>query len=147
MIDHLCVSLHCNVQEVLDIISDGLFEGILISMNPQNYDKWQPVLKAAKEKNIGIATMNTLGGGLVPRYPQLFKMLDETDDSAVIKALNFMRSFEELDVCISGMSNKAQIDENCVAFNDDPRGTYIKTAAKRDFAMPVTQKLCSGCNY
>lgn len=142
LIEHLCISLHCDVEDTLRIVEEGYFDGITISMNAMNYQKWLPVLKAARARNMGVATMNSLAGGMIPKYSSLFEKLDDTDDSVAVKAMRFLASFDEVDVALSGMTSKEQIDENCSAFNED---VYIRQ--QRNFRIETTQALCSGCNY
>lgn len=139
-VKHICASLHCTPSEAEKIISDGYFEGILISMNAINYEQWLPVIKLAKEKNIAVATMNSLGGGLIPQYPNLFKNLDSTEDSVAIKALRFLQSFEEITVILSGMRTIQEIDDNASAFDS------VKKSST-NFKLDTVDKLCSGCNY
>lgn len=118
LIDHLCISLHCDDADTLQIVEEGFFEGITISMNAMNYQKWLPVLKAARDRNMGVATMNSLAGGMIPKYSSLFKKLDDTNDSAAVKAMRFLASFDEVNTALSGMVSKTQIDENCSAFDE-----------------------------
>lgn len=141
LIKHLCVSVHCDVEDTLKIIKDGLFEGITISMNAMNYRKWLPVLEETKRRKMGVATMNSLAGGVIPLYGNLFAQLDETDNSVPVKALRFLSSFEEIDVALSGMTSFEQIDENCSAFEK------FLNKANKTFEIHTSQTLCSGCNY
>lgn len=144
LIDYLCISLHCDVSDVLKIISDGRFDGITISMNVMNYEKWLPVLKAAKARKMGVATMNSLGGGSILSYGELFDGLDSSGDTVPVKALRFLTSFPEIDVVLSGMTSKEQIDENCSPFMES---TTSYDVVNPPFRLNIKEKLCSGCNY
>lgn len=142
LIDHVCISLHCNPETTLKIMDDGIFEGITISMNVLNYQKWEKVLDVAREKNIAVATMNSLAGGIIPKYEQLFCNLDSSNDSISIKALRFLLHQKGVTIALSGMPTKDIIDENCYAvdhMNDVPCNEL--------FTIPVSETLCSGCNY
>ena len=143
-IKHICISLHCSPDDALKIVEDGFFEGITISMNAMNYRKWLPVVKAAKERSMAVATMNSLAGGVIPRYARLFERLDESGDPVAVKALRFLRDFPEVDVALSGMASLEEIDENCRPFEeitaDSPRQL-------REFQLPVKEALCTGCGY
>lgn len=143
LIGKLCISLHCDVPDVMKIIKDGLFEGITISMNVMNYEKWLPVLRAAGEAELGVATMNSLGGGMIPSYGNLFKKLDESGDPVSVKALRFLSTFPEINVMLSGMTSAAQVDENCSAFSQ--KADVVQTS--HNFSIHVNEKLCSGCGY
>lgn len=144
LIRHLCISLHCDAPDVLKIIQEGYFDGITISMNAMNYGKWLTVLHAAKEKNMGVATMNSLGGGIIPQYRTLFGGLDTSDNSTPMKALRFLASFPDIDVILSGMTSKEQIDENCSPFMESI-SSY--DGVNPTFKIDVKENLCSGCNY
>ncbi len=141
LIKHICISLHCDAETVLHIIKDNLFEGITISFNALNYQKWSPVLTEAKKYNLGIATMNSLGGGTIPSYSNLFTNIDNSNDSTAIKALRFVNSFNEISVVLSGMASKEQIDENIKAFENS------NAIVNHNFKVETKQALCTGCNY
>ena len=61
LIDHICISLHAEPDAVEQIINQDIFEGITISLNAMNYEKWINVLKLSGEKKIAVTTMNSLG--------------------------------------------------------------------------------------
>lgn len=143
-IKHICISLHCSPDDALKIIEDGFFEGITISMNAMNYQKWLSVVKAAKERSMAVATMNSLAGGVIPRYARLFEHLDESGDPVAVKALRFLRDFPEVDVALSGMASLEEIDENCRPFEEI---TADASPRPSEFRLPVNETLCTGCNY
>ena len=141
LLKYLCISLHCDADTALKIIDDNYFDGITISMNALNYKNWLSVIKRAKERKMGVATMNSLGGGTIPMYGSIFSDLDNSTDSIPIKALRFLNSFQEIDILLSGMPSKEQIDENCRAFEES------ESIINKKFELKTDQSLCSGCNY
>lgn len=141
LIDRICISLHCDPESALKIVKSGLFEGVTISMNALNYQKWSAVIAECARRNIGIATMNSLAGGIIPRYGNLFEKLDKTSCSVPVKALRFLASFDVVNVLLSGMNEIEQIDENCSAFDTPVPGNG------RDFVLETRETLCTGCNY
>ncbi len=145
LISHLCISLHCDVKDALTILKKDLFEGIVISANVMNYKKWVPVMHAAAEKKVAVVTMNSLGGGVIPRYAPLFETVDSSDAPVSVKALRYMASFPEISVLLSGMPTKEIVDENIRAFS---RAYTVENAVARDeFEIRVDETLCSGCGY
>lgn len=140
LVEHICISLHAEPDVVIEIINENIFEGITISLNAMNYEKWLGVLKLADKKNIAVVTMNSLGGGMIPRYGSLFSNIDSTKDSIPIKALRFILRLPNVTVAMSGMPTREIIDENCQAvdFDDTPLCC---------FTLPVSENLCTGCNY
>ncbi len=144
LVEHICISVHCSDEEILKIISEDAFEGITIVFNPINYRAKIPIIEKAHEKGWGIATMNSLSGGLIPRYPDLFEGLDDSSNSAVQKALRFNGQFHEISVILSGMPTLEQITENVSAFDT---GITTKEAKDIHFTLPIQDAICSGCRY
>ena len=142
LINHLCISLHCDLNDAQIILNKGLFEGIVISANVMNYQKWIPMMKAAASKKVAVIIMNSLGGGVIPRYAPLFKMIDSTEDPVPVKALRYMASFPEISVLLSGMPTKEMIDENVSAFD-----VAENVNVRNEFEIRVNETLCSGCGY
>lgn len=145
IVEHVCISLHCDPSSALKILSEGLFEGVTISMNPLNYEGWLPLLEFAKKHNVWVATMNSLGGGMVPRYPSLFRGLGDSRYSVVQNSLRFISSFSEVGTALSGMSTVDELIENCKAFESP---IIEKPASQpRSFKVVVNDDLCTGCGY
>lgn len=143
LIKHIGISIHCDLNTVKKIIDDGLFEGITISMNAINYKKWIPYIQQAKARNIGIATMNSLGGGTIPKYSKVFESLDSSLDPVPVKALRLLRSYSEINVCLSGMENIEELKQNCLAFENEKKVFYSYDS----FKLAIKEPLCSGCGY
>ena len=142
LVDHVCISLHCDPKTVLRIMDEDIFEGITISLNALNYGKWLEVLDRAREKHIAVATMNSLAGGMIPQYANLFEHLDGTADSVAQKALRFVLQLPGVHVALSGMPTKEMVEENCRVL--DHIGDAV---SDRQFEIPVRNTLCSGCGY
>lgn len=145
LINNICISLHCDTNEVLKILQDDLFDGITISLNPMNYKKWIPVLEMAESKKVAVATMNSLAGGIIPKYPKLFEKIDGTNSSSQEKALRFLAQFKAVSVILSGMATEEELKENCSVFESEIKTKSINKI--KSFEIPTTENLCSGCNY
>lgn len=142
LIDHVCVSLHSDPETTLKIVKEGIFEGITISLNVLNYKKWLKVLEEASRRQIAVVTMNSLGGGIIPRYGKLFDGIDDSDDTVPIKALRFVLNIPGVHIALSGMPTKEIVDENLEAVK------YVNSLKVNfDYSLPVEESLCSGCNY
>lgn len=142
LIDHICISLHCDPDTTLRILDENIFEGITISLNALNFQKWQKVLEKAGEKRVAVVTMNSLAGGMIPQYRNLFECLDQSDDSVPQKALRFLLQLQGIHVALSGMPTREIIDENCKAVD-----CMKDVKADRNFQLPTSENLCSGCGY
>lgn len=147
LVDHICFSTHAPVEDIIKIINDDVFEGILISYNVQNHKLMAPVLEAAYKKNIGIATMNSLGGGVIPRNEKYFNIIKMNDHETVSQAaLKFICSHSEITTALSGMSTWEELDENMSAF-ENMEDFSAKRIEYVEHNMQQSGGLCTGCNY
>lgn len=142
LIDHICISLHCDTDTVLRILEEDIFEGITISLNALNFRKWMQVLEKAREKHIAVVTMNSLAGGMIPQYKHLFENLDRSNDSVPQKALRFVLQLPGIHVALSGMPTREIIHENCTVID-----SIHDVKSDLNFDLPVKERMCSGCGY
>ncbi|MDX8551892.1 aldo/keto reductase [Methanospirillum sp. J.3.6.1-F.2.7.3] len=147
LIDHICFSTHCPPDDIIKIIKDGFFNGVTISFNVINYGSMLDVLEAAGAAQMGVATMNSLGGGIIPQNPEYFSDMVQSSDNDVIEAaLRFNASFKEISVILSGMTNREEVAQNAQAFSSVVKTyhPYEREVTELSFS---SEKLCSGCGY
>ncbi|MCR5701980.1 MAG: aldo/keto reductase [Lachnospiraceae bacterium] len=144
LVKHIGASLHCSTEDSIKIINDELVEGIIVSFNPVNYASQLPIVNAAQNKKIGVITMNSLGGGIIPRFPDLFEGIERSDRPVAEKCLRFIHSFEGITTSLSSMESIEKLTQNVTAFNDEYVNKYI---VEKDFLVNVSDKLCTGCRY
>lgn len=143
-VQNICFSSHASVEDTIKIMEEGLFEGITISYHLLNCIQMNPVLEKAKELGMGVLTMNSLAGGLIPQNPQLFYGNDI--DKVCKDALQFIYCHKEVTCVLSGMKSKEEVDCNISAIVDMPENTEeVPQRVLKD----IFQKngLCTGCNY
>ena len=72
--------------------------------------RWNGVIDAIRQYNLGCVVMNPLGGGIVPRHPQLFPFLSRADGETVVEgALRFLFSHEDITLSLVGFGNRAHV--------------------------------------
>jgi hypothetical protein len=148
LIEHIVFSTHCNGDEIETIIKEGGFEGMTVGYNILNFPFRQKGIKAAYEHGLGVATMNPLGGGIIPRKAEYFDFIrDEGDKSVVEAALRFNGSHKEITTVLAGMGSVNEVLEN-VKIGDDMR--QFSEAKLKDIENKLfssMDKLCTGCRY
>jgi len=148
LIGHVCFSTHANATENMEMIQNGVFEGMIISFNALNYSTMLPVIKAAADREMGVAAMNPLGGGIITKqtvgghFDYLMQPCDETIAAA---ALRFVASFPEMTTVISGMKYECEIIQNVDALSNDPIHNRIEQVSSR--FIEQNGQLCTGCGY
>lgn len=148
LIEHLVFSTHCNGDEIETILKEAAFEGMTIGYNILNFPFRQKGLKAAYDRGLGVATMNPLGGGIIPQKPEYFDFIRNRDDRSVVEAaLRFNGSHKEISTVLAGMGTIEEVLENVKA------GDGIKELNSEDLnnigkkINESMDKLCTGCRY
>jgi predicted aldo/keto reductase-like oxidoreductase len=148
IVDHICCSTHASPKDIIRIIDSGAFEGITVSYSLINAIAMQSVLNRALEKNIGIVVMNPLGGGIIPKNPDYFSYARFNDDEKLIcSAIRFVLSHPAVNVALSGVSSKTELNENISALklrNPEMSCDRLSRVIARSANLP---KMCTGCNY
>ncbi|SNS83518.1 hypothetical protein SAMN05446037_102330 [Anaerovirgula multivorans] len=148
LIDHLVFSTHCKGEDIRTIIEDKVFEGVLLGYNVMNHPFRQEGIKAALEHNIGVVTMNPLGGGLIPQHQGYFDFIKQYEDETVNQAaLRFNAAQKGITVALAGMGTIEEVEENIntlkypLAFTEEKR-QEIKEKMGNDM-----DSLCTTCQY
>lgn len=148
LIDHICFSAHCSGDEIAEIAASGYFEGVILSYNLLNFKYREVGLRAAKKYNLGVAIMNPLGGGVIPRCASAFSFAArEGVENISDIALNFCSSHSEVSLVLSGMTNETELENNISAMDkaavfSDQWLEEVKSNIVEEF-----NSLCNGCQY
>lgn len=144
LIGHICFSSHCDENTTLRIIEEATFEGVIVSLNALNYSAsggMKAILDKASSLGMGVATMNTLAGGLIPKNPTLFQHLLGTDVDVTTQCLRFNAALPGVSVVLSGMKTPQEVQENCHALEAE------KDLGSASFTAEQRTGLCTGCGY
>ncbi len=148
LIRHICVSSHMTGEDVATMLADYPFAGVLLGYSAMNFSYREKALQAAARTHAGVVVMNPLGGGLIPRHPELFSFLKTREEETVVQAgLRFLLNDPRISVALVGLSSQQQLAEAVSAVNgfapiDDSRVEAMKNNLKQSFT-----ELCTGCGY
>lgn len=151
LIDHICFSTHANSSDIIKIIDEDIFDGVIISYNLLNYIDMDKVLYASGRKNIGVITMNSLGGGIIPQNSSNFETIKMSGNETLSQAaLKFIYSHNEITTVLSGMSSNKELKENVDSFNciEDlglQRINHVKHSIKQLDGFCTSCSYCEGC--
>ncbi len=147
LIKHICFSSHAPVSDALKIIADGAFEGILLSYSLLNFRENEPILSAASEKNMGVAVMNPLGGGIIPQNATVFSdaMLDG-DRDVIDSALKFVYADKAISTVLCGVSSLSELVADVDSLSkDDVYQTQRQEQVRKK--LRALNGFCTGCGY
>ncbi len=148
LIKHLVVSSHLNGHDNAAVLDSGLFEGITIGYNAINFPFRAETLAAAAKHNLGVATMNPLGGGVIPRNAERLAFLKGPQDADVVQAaLRFNVSQPAITCALVGFSSIAEVDAAVAAVDDfRPYPADHIERVKRSIGASF-EGFCTGCGY
>jgi len=148
LIDHVVISTHCNGADIRTIIEDDAYEGVLLGYNAINHPYRQEGIDAAIKHNIGVVTMNPLGGGLIPQHQQYFNFLRSHKDETVPQAaLRFNAAQKGITVVLAGMGTIEEVEENVRTVE---RPLIITPEKEKEIQEKIgtgINTLCTTCGY
>ena len=148
LIEHIVFSVHANGDEIVKMVDTGLFEGVTLGYNIINYPYRLKGLQAAYETGMGVATMNSLHGGLIPLAERELSFIREGDnDTVVLAALRFNLSHKEISVALSGMKNIREVEENVKAADQITMPSPVMVEALKEKVSKWNRTLCTTCDY
>ncbi len=148
LIEHIVFSTHCNGKEIEEIVKQGYFEGITLGYNIINSSYRNLGLKVAYEQGLGVATMNPLGGGIIPQKAEFFDFIREKDDKDVVSAaLRFNASHKEITTVLAGMGTMEEVLQNISIGDNLHPYSEDKLKAIETRLTGSVNTLCTGCSY
>jgi len=147
LIQHICFTTHLGGEDIAKIAKDGFFEGVTLGYNAINFAYRQKGIDACHEANLGIVTMNPLGGGIIPEHPDYFSFLKLGDDSLAVSALKFILSQGKATLAIPGFSTVEQVEENVRAAENLEPATEDYLDEMASHLTTELNSLCTTCAY
>lgn len=148
LIKHICVSTHMTGGEIEEMLADYPFEGLLVGYSAMNFAYRGRGLTAAAERNLGVAVMNPLGGGMIPRHPRRFEFVKTRPDETVVQgALRFLFNDQRISTTLVGFSGTHEIDEALAALDGFKPIPQAEIRRMRENIKTSFNELCTGCGY
>ena len=149
IIGHLVFSCHDSPENMIKLIDTGVFEGILLQYNLLDRAN-EEVIAHAHESGMGVEIMGPVGGGRLGMASERIESMVPGAISTPELALRFVLANPNVTIALSGMSTRAQVEENCaVASREAPLSTKEMQAIQS--ALEENKRLaelyCTGCNY
>jgi predicted aldo/keto reductase-like oxidoreductase len=152
LIKHICVSTHLIQNNIAELFTEPVFEGVLFGYSAYNFKTREKAFDVVQQKNLGAVVMNPLGGGLIPNKPELCKFLFErgeecNKENAVKAALQFLWDHKDLSVALVGFATKEEIDLALSAMESYKPRTDEELKAAKSAALKSFEGICTGCSY
>lgn len=148
LVGHVVVSSHLPGNELTQVLDEAPFEGVTLGYCAINFPYRQQAVDAAGLRNLGVVTMNPLGGGILPNNAERFDFLRSADDPSVVSAaLRFNLSHPAITSALVGFSNAQQVDEAIDAVENFHPYSPEHVQAMQEKILDSFNDLCTGCQY
>ena len=148
LIKHLVVSTHLGGEDIAKVLDSGHFEGITLGYNALNFPFRSKGIEAAARHNVGVVTMNPLGGGLIQRNAQRLDFLKGPADKDVTQAaLRFIISQPAITAALVGFANKQEVDEAVAAATGFTPYAADHVEKLKSHITANFEGFCTGCGY
>jgi len=148
LIDHVVISSHLQGDELSEVLEEGYFDGALLGYCALNFPYRQKAIETARKLNLGVITMNPLGGGLIPRNPERFAFIRGPEDRSVVEAaIRFNVSNPAVTSALVGFSSKQHVDEAVAAVENFTPYPPEHIESVRKNIIDSFDELCTGCGY
>ena len=150
LIRHICVSSHLIGDQIVELLQEEIFEGVLFGYSAYNFPAREKAFQAIAARGLGCVVMNPLGGGLIPQNPDVFGFLRPAPDQDIVEAaLHFLFAHEHITTALVGFATQEEVRQAAA------RGGELSQspAPARDPAhqelvcRSAFQDLCTGCQY
>ncbi len=148
LIRHICISTHMGGGEIRQVLDQFDFDGMLLGYSAMNFNYRDEGVAAAARKGLGIVAMNPLGGGIIPKNPDVFSFLKTREEETVVEAaLRFLLDEERLTSSLVGFSNMAQLGEAVRAVEGYRRISSVEKDRMKAMLKESFNEMCTGCGY
>jgi len=148
LVRHICISSHMNGPELVQTLDEYPFDGVQLGYCAMNFLYREAAVEAAAQNGRGVAVMNPLGGGLIPRYPERFDFVrTRSDESIVDGALGFLLSDPRISVAVVGIDTEEHLREVVAAADKFTPRSAQEIARVRAGLQESFNELCTGCRY
>lgn len=148
LIRHICVSSHLIGDQIRELLMEDIFEGVLFGYSAYNFAFRQAAFQAITEKKLGCVVMNPLGGGLIPKNPEIFEFIKTQKDETVVEAaLRFLFAHREITCALVGFRESKDIQEVIRAVEGYRDISAAQIERIKAGVSDSFRDLCTGCQY
>ncbi len=148
LVRHLCVSSHLVGDQIVELLQEEIFEGVLFGYSAYNFPAREKAFQAIAARGLGCVVMNPLGGGLIPQNPDVFGFLRQQPDQGIVEAaLHFLFAHEHITTALVGFATQEEVRQAVHAaesFRSLPAGEIQRIKSSLQGAF---QELCTSCQY
>ena len=146
---HLVFSCHDTPENIIKLIDEGVFAGMLVQYNLLDR-KNEDAIAYAHQKGLGVNTMGPVGGGRLSCPSERLTAPIPGVQTVPEIALRFVLSNPNIASALSGMNSLEMVDENFASASREEPLTpeeYELVLSTLAECEKLLESYCTGCNY
>ena len=148
LISHVVFSSHMSGEDIAVVAGSGLFEGVTLGFCAINFPFRMAGIKAAYRNNMGVITMNPLGGGQIIDHADRFCFIKTSREQSVLEAaLHFNLAHKEITSALVGFTTVENVRSAVDAVDTFNPLTEEEIGSIREKIEAGFNQLCTTCNY
>lgn len=148
LISHVVFSSHMSGEDIAVVIDSGLFEGVTVGFCSINFSFRMAGIKAAYQNNIGVITMNPLGGGAIIDHADRFSFIKTRSEQSLLEAaLHFNLAHKEVTSALVGFTSVGDVRSAVASIDTFKPLTEEKIDSIKEKIEDGFNQLCTTCNY
>ncbi len=148
LVTHIVFSSHMDGDGITTVAESELFEGVTLGLCAINFPYRMKGVRSAYQNNLGVVTMNPLGGGEIIRHADRFDFIKTRPEQSILEAaLHFNLAHQEITSVLVGFTTVDDV-RTAVATVDtfQPPNEEEIAAIQKDIEQRF-DRLCTTCNY
>ena len=147
LIKHICISSHLIKDEIKELLTEDVFEGVLFGYSAYNFQTRQEAFDAIKEKKLGAVVMNPLGGGVINWHPERFSFIQRPGENITAAALRFLWDHPAITNTLVGFKTIEHVKDALAAMDGYKPRTQAELQQVMSKAGASLENICTGCAY
>lgn len=148
LIEHICFSTHAQPPDIIKIIESGVFEAMTLSYSLLNSSLMDKVLDCALSRQVDVAVMNPLGGGLIAQNQDYFSFARAPGEKSIIAAaLRYAQAHPAVKIILTGLSSLRELEENLSVFTEPNPEPDARRRQRVGALVSELKGFCTGCGY
>lgn len=148
LVSHVVCSSHMKGSDIAELLDRGIFEGITLGFNAINWSFRMEGLAGAKRNNLGVVTMNPLGGGTIIDHANRFSFIKTRSSQSILDAaLHFNMSHSAVTSVLVGFRSVQDVADAVASVGSFIEPKPIDIEQIRLQIEKSFDSLCTSCNY
>lgn len=148
VISHVVFSSHMSGEDIAVVADSGLFEGVTLGFCAINFPFRLEGIKAAYRNNLGVITMNPLGGGAIIDHADRFCFIKTSREQSVLEAaLHFNLAHKEVTSALVGFTSIEDVRSAVKTVDTFSPITEEEIDMIKEKIEDGFNQLCTTCNY